>query len=73
MNALTMDTAKRAVSSDNECTMQGWVEYIATSGAYELHVSVHPDDDIANRVYAFCHDEQEMIVIAGHLFDFEPV
>ena len=59
--------------SDNCCTRMGWTEYEINGGGYDLHVSVDPSEDLDGRVYAFCHDEQEMILIHGHNFTWDEV
>lgn len=51
--------------TDNCCTNMGWTEYYATAGCYELHFSVAPDTDLDGAFAAFCHDEQEMVIIKG--------
>lgn len=58
---------------DNDCTRSGWVEVMALNGAYDLHLSVAPDTDLEGEVWAFCHDEQEMIRVNGWMFEWEAI
>lgn len=53
--------------SDACCTRAGWIQYLASWGVVELHVSVAPDADLDGEVRAFCHDDQKMISINGWL------
>jgi hypothetical protein len=59
--------------SDACCTRAGWVEYFATAGEVDLHVSVAPDSDLDALVTVFCHDEQEMLTVNGWQLDWEEV
>ncbi len=59
------------MTCDNDCTLNGWVEYFAESFEHDdLHISVDPQSDLDDVVYAFCHDTQEMIKINGWNFTF---
>lgn len=60
-------------TTDAECTRQGWIEYMADAGGFDLHISVHPDADLDDTFLAFDHDEQEMIKINGWLFTLEQI
>jgi len=55
-------------TTDNECTEMGWFEFELVGGEFDLHVSVPPEADLDGEFIAFCHDEQEMIVIQGWNF-----
>ena len=55
--------------TDNYCTEMGWRELEINLGGHCLHVSAMPDADIDSAFPAFCHDEQEMIVVNGWLID----
>lgn len=55
------------------CARAGWIEYLAISGGADIHVSVAPDTDLDGIVSAYCHDEGEMIVINGWLFNWEEI
>ena len=59
------------MTCDADCTRAGWVEYIASYVGGDLHISVAPDTDLDGDIHAFCHDEQEMIIVHGWLFTFE--
>lgn len=59
--------------SDADCTRAGWIEYFANHACSELHVSVPPDADLDDTVRAFCHDEQEMILIKGWLVEWNRI
>ena len=61
------------MTCDADCTRAGWVEYIAQSDGYDLHLSVNKDADLDGTSTAFCHDEQEMILINGWLFSWEAI
>ena len=61
------------ITCDNEATMNGWIEYIAESDCYDLHISVAPNTDMDGYFMAFCHDDQEMVRLTGWLFSFHPV
>lgn len=52
---------------DNDCTVRGWKLYEVVIGGSDLLVSVPPGTDLDDTVYGFCHDEQEMLKIQGHL------
>lgn len=58
-------------TTDNECTMLGWIELELYSDGVDLHVSVAPGTDLDGTFLAFCHDEQEMIKVNGWLFTAE--
>jgi len=58
-------------TTDNCCTRMGWVEYVASYAGGELHISVAPDADLDGIVWAYCHDEGEMVRLSGWLFTFE--
>lgn len=60
-------------TSDNDCTLMGWKEYIFDCALFSLHVSVPANEDLDDRVTAFCHDGQEVIYINGWLGDWMPV
>lgn len=67
---MTLET----MSSDAECTREGWQEYYAhTPNGFELHVSVGPDAELDGSVIAFDHDEQEMIEIRGWAVNWESI
>ena len=51
----------------------GWKEYIAEYDGGDLHVSIAPEADLDDTVWAFCHDEGEMIKLNGWLFIFEEI
>ena len=51
--------------TDNCCTNAGWIEYIADTGANDLHISIPPHTDTDGKFLAFCHAEQEMIRVTG--------
>ena len=52
---------------DNDCTVRGWEFYNVEIGGTDLLVWVPPGTDLDDTVYGFCHDEQEMLRIQGHL------
>lgn len=52
---------------DNECIKLGWVEAIVSYRDQELHISHAPMADLDDSFTAFCHDEQEIIMINGWL------
>jgi hypothetical protein len=53
------------MTCDNDCVRAGWTEAMISNDEYDLHVSHAPDSDMDGAFLAFCHDEQEMISIAG--------
>ena len=59
--------------TDNCCTNAGWVEYIADTGANDLHISIPPHTDTDGKFLAFCHAEQEMIRVTGWNVTLEAV
>ena len=54
---------------DADGTRRGWTEAVIEAGTRSLHVSYHPDADLDGPFKAFCHDDQEMIVLKGWLID----
>lgn len=50
---------------DADCTRMGWIEAETGDGMADLHVSYPPGTDLDDHYLAFCHDEQEMIRVAG--------
>lgn len=60
-------------TTDNECTMAGWVEYLAVSDGGDLHISVAPGTDLDDTFDAYCHDTGERLRVNGWLFTFEPI
>lgn len=60
--------------SDNCCTRMGWIEaFAAPYSGTELHISYPPEADLDDTFKAFCHDEQEMIIIKGWLTEINPI
>lgn len=53
------------MTCDADCTRAGWTEALIEIGFHSLHVSFPPETDLDDRFKAFCHDEQEMLVING--------
>lgn len=49
----------------------GWIEALASIGAYEVHISYAPDADLDSRFPAFSHDDQKMIYLNGWMLDIE--
>ena len=48
------------MTCDNDCTINGWIEYEAESfGHDDLHISVNPSSNLDDVVVAFCHDTQD--------------
>ena len=66
------DMATNIMTCDNDCTVNGWTEYMATSAWVELHVSVAPGSDVwSEGLEAFCHDTQKMIFVNGWMLTWE--
>lgn len=57
------------MTCDNDCTRAGWTEALIVIGQYDLHISYAPETGLDNRFKAFCHDEQEMIIINGWMIE----
>lgn len=60
-------------TTDNCCTRLGWTEYLADASGVDLHISVDPNTDTDGKFRAFCHDEQEMILVNGWTVTLEQV
>lgn len=62
-------------TTDNECTMMGWIEYIIYSNDLTMnaHVSIAPDADIDSTINVFSHDEQCMMQVHGWVWKWERV
>lgn len=58
-----------SMTCDADCTRAGWKEAIVYGEGVELHVSYPPGVDLEGRFRAFCHDEQEMIMLNGWMIE----
>lgn len=61
-------------STDACCARLGWIEYLISNHlGHELHISVPADADLDGYIHAFWHDDQEMLTVIGHLWDWEKI
>lgn len=62
------------ITSDNGAVLAGYtLELMGYADGMDIHISVEPDTDLDDRFRAFDHDEQEMIMVNGWMFSFEPI
>jgi len=76
MRPNTLETTMRItdIITDNGAVLAGYTqEFFATSNNFDIHISVKPDADLLGTIWAFDHDEQQMININAWYFKFEPV
>ena len=74
MQGKTYEIENDAPMTDACCTRLGWIEYLISNHlGCELHISVPADADLDGYVHSFWHDDQEMLWVIGHVWDWEKI